>query len=116
MWQGTPKSLDPCSSGGLVQVEIQGSQTNAQETNHDTSNAAKYVTTILRAGQQMRQVGLPKVFHEAERWELHKAWLRFFYEANIPFIVSKNKAFKEAVKRTIEFRGGIYVPPSYHDL
>jgi hypothetical protein len=25
------------------------------------------------------------------------------------------KAFKEAVKRTTEFRGGIYVPP-YHDL
>jgi hypothetical protein len=64
----------------------------------------------------MRQVGLPKVIQEAERWELDKAWARFFYEANIPFMVSKNKAFKEVVKRTTEFRGGIYVPPSYHDL
>jgi hypothetical protein len=47
---------------------------------------------------------------------LDKAWARFFYEANIPFVVSKNKAFKEAMKKTAEFRGGIYVPPSYHDL
>jgi hypothetical protein len=64
----------------------------------------------------MRQVGLPEVFQEAERWELNKAWARFFYEANIPFVVSKNKAFKEVVKRIAEFRGGIYVPPSYHNL
>jgi hypothetical protein len=47
---------------------------------------------------------------------LDKAWARFFYEANISFVVSKNKAFKEVVKRTTEFCGGIYVPPSYHDL
>jgi hypothetical protein len=57
-----------------------------------------------------------EVFHEVERRELDKAWARFFYEANISFVVSKNKAFKEAVKRTAEFRGGIYVPPYYHDL
>jgi hypothetical protein len=41
----------------------------------------------------MRQVGLPEVFQEAKRQELDKAWARFFYEANIPFVVSKNKAF-----------------------
>jgi hypothetical protein len=64
----------------------------------------------------MRQVGLPEVFQEVERRELDKAWARFFYEANIPFVVSKNKAFKEAVKRIAEFRGGIFVPPSYYDL
>jgi hypothetical protein len=38
-----------------------------------------------------------------------------FYEANIPFIVSNNKAFKEAVRKSIEFCK-LYVPPSYHDL
>jgi hypothetical protein len=53
----------------------------------------------------MRQVGLPEVFQEVERRELDKAWVRFFYEANKPSVVSKNKAFKEAVKRTAEFRG-----------
>jgi hypothetical protein len=42
----------------------------------------------------MRQVGLPEVFQEAKKQELDKAWSRFFYEANIPFVVSKNKAFK----------------------
>jgi hypothetical protein len=61
-------------------------------------------------------VGLPEVFQEVERRELDKARARFFNEANIPFVVSKNKAFKDTVKRTAEFHGGIYVPPSYHDL
>jgi hypothetical protein len=64
----------------------------------------------------MRQAELSKVFQEVERRELDKVWARFFYEANISFVVLKNKAFKEAVKRTAEFRGGIYVPPFYHDL
>jgi hypothetical protein len=116
LWQATPEFLHPSSSGGSVQVEIQGSQTNAREANRDTPNVAEHVTATVRAGRQMRQVGLPEVFQEAERWELDKAWARFFYEANIPFVVSKNKTFKEVVKRTVEFCGGIYVPPSYHDL
>jgi hypothetical protein len=114
--QGTPESLHLGSSGGSVQVEIQGSQTNAREANQDTLNAVEHVTATVRARQQMRQVGLSEVFQEVERWKLDKAWARFFYEANIPFVVSKNKAFKEAVKRTTKFCGGIYVPPSYHDL
>jgi hypothetical protein len=45
-----------------------------------------------------------------------KVWPRFFYKANLSFIVSKNKAFKEVVKKIAKFHGGIYVPPSYHDL
>jgi hypothetical protein len=114
--QGAPESLHPGSSGGSVQVEIQGSETNAWEANRDTPNAAEHVTAMVRAGRQMRQVGLLKVFQELERRELDKAWARFFYEAKTPFVVSKNKAFKEVVKRPAEFRGGIYVPPSYHDL
>jgi hypothetical protein len=116
LWQDTPESLHPGSSAGSVEVEIQGSQTNAREANRDTPNAVEHVTTMVRTGRQMKQVGLPEVFQEAERRELDKAWARFFYEANIPFVVSKNKAFKETVKRTAEFRRGIYVPPSYHDL
>jgi hypothetical protein len=114
--QGTPESLHPGSSGGSVQVEIQGSQTNAREANRDTLNTVEHVTAMVRAGRKMRQAGLPEVFHEVERQELDKAWARFFYEANIPFVVSKNKAFKEVVKRIAEFRRGIYVPPSYHDF
>jgi hypothetical protein len=114
--QSTPESLDPGSSSGLIQVEIQGSQTNAQEVNRDTPNVVERVTAIVRAEQQMRQARLPKVFLEVERRELDKAWTRFFYKANIPFVVSKNKAFREVVKRTAKFRGGIHVPPSYHDL
>ena len=66
LWQGTPESLRPGSSGGSVQVEIQGSQTNAQEANHDTPNATEHVTAMLRAGRQMRQLGLLEVFQETE--------------------------------------------------
>jgi hypothetical protein len=48
--QSTPESLGPGSSGGSVQVEIQGSQTNARETNQDTPKAVEHVTTMVRAG------------------------------------------------------------------
>jgi hypothetical protein len=64
----------------------------------------------------MRQAGLSEVFQEEERRELDKVWARFFYKANISFLVSMNTAFKEVVMRIIEFCGGLYVPPSYHDL
>jgi hypothetical protein len=47
--QSTIESLDPGSSGGSVQVEIQGSQTNAREANRDTLHAVEYVTAIIRA-------------------------------------------------------------------
>ena len=48
--QGTLKSFHPGSSDGLVQVEIQGSQTNAREANHDALNAVGHATAMLRAG------------------------------------------------------------------
>ena len=64
----------------------------------------------------MRQVGLLKDFQEAKKRELDKSWARFFYEANISFVVSKNKAFKEVVKRIAKFYEGIYIPLFYHDL
>jgi hypothetical protein len=50
------------SSGGSIQVEIQGSQTNAREANRDTPNAMEYVTAMVRVGRQMRQAGLLEVF------------------------------------------------------
>jgi hypothetical protein len=46
---------------------------------------------------------------------LDKIWAKFFYKANIPFIVSKNKAFKEAAKKIVDFCWP-YGPHSYHDL
>jgi hypothetical protein len=52
--QGTSESLHPGSSGGSVQVEIQGSQMNAWEANRDTPNAMEHVTTMVRVGRQMR--------------------------------------------------------------
>ena len=54
-------------------------------------------------------------FQEVERRELDKLWAKFFYEANVPFAVARNAAFKEAVAKTASFRKP-YVPPSYHDI
>jgi hypothetical protein len=48
--QSIPKSLGWGSSGGLVQVEIQGSQINAWEANRDTPNAVEHVTAMVIAG------------------------------------------------------------------
>ena len=59
--------------------------------------------------------GYPK-FSKKKKRELDKVWARVFYEANISFLVSMNTTFKETVTRRTKFCGGIYVPPSYHDL
>jgi hypothetical protein len=60
--QDTSESLGPGSSDGSVYIEIQGSQTNAQEANRDTPNLVEHVTAMVRVGRQMRQAGLSEVF------------------------------------------------------
>jgi hypothetical protein len=50
--QGTPESLHPGSSSRLVQVEIQGSQTNVWEANRDTPNAVEHVTQRSESGDK----------------------------------------------------------------
>jgi hypothetical protein len=61
------------------------------------------------------QARISKVFQEAERRELDRVWVKLFYKANIPFVVSKNKAFREAMRKIAEFCRP-YLSPSYHDL
>ena len=63
----------------------------------------------------MRQSLISDGFHEVQRRELDKAWANFFYDANMPFAIAKNAAFKEAVMKTAAFKKP-YVPSSYHDI
>ena len=63
----------------------------------------------------MKQSLISDGFHEVQRRELDKAWAKFFYDANVPFAVAKNAAFKEAVMKTAAFKKS-YVPPSYYDI
>ena len=52
--QGILEFLHLGSSDKSVQVEIQGSKTNALEANHDIPNTVKHVIAMLRVGRQMR--------------------------------------------------------------
>ena len=54
-------------------------------------------------------------FESATKRNLNAVWANFFYAANIPFAVSQNPAFKEAVKKIAKCYGP-YTPPSYYDL
>ena len=63
----------------------------------------------------MKQSLISDGLHEVQRRDLDKAWVKFFYDANVPFAVAKNAAFKEAVMKTAAFKKP-YVPPSYHDI
>ena len=63
----------------------------------------------------MRQSLISDGFHEVQWRDLDKAWAKFFYDANVPFAVANNAAFKEAVMKTVAFKKP-YVPPSYHDI
>jgi hypothetical protein len=65
--QNTPQSIDPGSSGGLVEVGIQGSQTNPGEANWDTRNSMERVSAIVIVRRPLRQAGISKVFQEAEK-------------------------------------------------
>ncbi len=65
--------------------------------------------------KQTKQSSIEATFAEADRRELDKLWAKFFYEANIPFSVARNDAFKAAVMKTAGFRKS-YAPPSYHDI
>ena len=63
----------------------------------------------------MKQSLISDGFHEVQRRELDKALAKFFYDANVPFAVAKNVAFKEALMKITNFKKP-YVPPSYHDI
>jgi hypothetical protein len=82
--QSIPQLLDPGSSGGSVQVEIQGSQTNPWKANRDTSKSVERITAIIKAGRQLREAGLSKGFQEVERQKLDKEWARSFMRLTYP--------------------------------
>jgi hypothetical protein len=63
----------------------------------------KSVSIVVTTELPLRQAGISKVFQEAERPELDKIRAKFFYKVIIPFIISKNKGFREAVRRTVDF-------------
>jgi hypothetical protein len=73
------------------------------------------LSTIITLEQPLKEAKISKDFQEAKKRELNRIWAKLFYEVNIPFIVSKNKAPKEAMRKTADFRWS-YGLPSYHDL
>ncbi len=54
-------------------------------------------------------------FESTTKRNLDVVWANFFYVANIPFVVVRNPAFKEAVKKIAKCNAG-FTPPLYHDL
>jgi hypothetical protein len=50
-----------------VEVRIQGSQTNPGETNPDTRNLIKRISTVVTLEQPLRQARISKVFQEVEK-------------------------------------------------
>jgi hypothetical protein len=55
LWYSTSQSIDPGSSRRLVEVGIQGSQTNPGEANSNTYNSIECVSVVIIAGQPLRQ-------------------------------------------------------------
>ena len=111
------------SDGGRTSRSTQGDSCTAP-SNVLRSNSEVYVggdasgregTPRTPSTRLPRQSTLVDGFQSTNKRNLNSLWARFFYEANIPFSVARNSAFKEAVKRTSEL-GHSYSPPSYHDL
>lgn len=115
---GTPHSTDRESCEGPMQIPIQRSTSNTTETTasrrHSTEVTERDIA-IGRGGRPLRQSDISEGFQEEKRRELDKLWAKVFYEANIPFSIARNSTFKEAIRRTSDFRAP-YAPPSYNDL
>ena len=70
---------------------------------------------IGSGSRPLRLSEISEGFQKEKRRALDKLWAKVFYEANIPFSIARNSTFKEAIRRTSDFRA-LYVPPSYNDL
>jgi len=81
----------------------------------NTETSSECGTTHASNSRPQRQSRLANGFEEANKCNLNAMWANFFYEANIPFTIAQNPAFKEAMKRTVEFNRP-YSLPSYHNL
>ena len=112
---GTPKSTGGDSCVGSTQVPIASSGADTVEPTLPFLPPREYGSIGGTGPRLLRQSVLSEGFQEVERRELDKLWARFFYEANVPFAIARNGAFKEAVMKTAAF-GKPYVPPSYHDV
>lgn len=110
----TPKSTEGDSCVGSTQLPSTNLPTTFQTTPIFHS-PTKHEGIGRTNSKSMRQSFISEGFQETERRELDKAWAKFFYEANVPFAVARNAAFKEAVMKTATFKKP-YVPPSYHDI
>ena len=111
----TPQSTDRESREGPLEIPIHRSASNTTETTASRPPSTERDSAIGRAGRPLRQAGISEGFQEEKRRELDKIWAKFFYEANIPFSIARNSTFKEAIRRTSDFRAP-YAPPSYNDL
>jgi Protein of unknown function (DUF 659)/hAT family C-terminal dimerisation region len=111
----TPKSTGGDSCVGSTQVPPVILPTTMVEPTPTFSPVTEHESIGGTFPRLMRQSVISEGFHEVERRELDKVWAKFFYEANVPFAVARNIAFKEAVMKTATFKRP-YVPPSYHDI
>ena len=111
----TPKSTGEDSCVGSTQVPPLILPTIMVEPTPSFPSSTEQGSVGGTFPRMMRQSGISEGFQEIERRELDKVWAKFFYEANVPFVVAQNAAFKEAVMKTAAFKKP-YVPPSYHDI
>ena len=88
---------------------------SASGINQNTESTSQQGTPPCSMTRPRRQSQLIDGFEEAGRRNLNTLWANFFYSANIPFAVARSEVFKEAVKKTAEFKRP-YSPPSYGAL
>jgi Protein of unknown function (DUF 659)/hAT family C-terminal dimerisation region len=66
--------------------------------------------------RELRQLSMTEGFNISTKQLLDKAWSTAFYEANIPFNVTRHPAFVNAVRETARLRMPAYTPPSFNAI
>ena len=100
------------TNGGIANVASVGPSSPVRGT---SSTEPSRVGSCTVRSRSMQQQDLDEVYQLNKRKELDEKWASFFYDANVPFNVSRHPTFVEAVN-VIAWAGFNYKPPSYNAL
>lgn len=73
---------------------------------------SKTLADSSKQKRTVRQCTLPRAFQALEIGLVDEAWAKCFYANGLPFRLSEDKYFKDALKATLQHAQQAYVPPT----
>ena len=107
----------PFNNDPLIELVLSQSVAGAAEQVELSQNMQQFeLLPRPTPPREMRQLSMTEGFNTSTKQLLDKAWSTAFYEANIPFNVTRHPAFVNAVRETARLRMPAYTPPSFNAI